>query len=99
IRQRAARNKNATVGQDRHALAEHVPALLLHGDGPGRWVQNRGLQVSRSEVGGIVSRAGDDKYLSVVHQRNVNGIDRHLIRLRLPAALKLYLALNLSSCP
>ena len=94
VLQRAANDERPSVGQHHHAVAEHVPGDGLGGEGAGDRIPDRRPQV---RIRRIVARARNHQDLSVVHQRHMNGIDRHEIRQGSPLSVDVCLCCRLRS--
>ena len=81
ICQRAAHYERAAVGENDHAIAEHVPSEGLSRYCAGSRIPNSGLIIG---VRGHISRSGNHENLAGPQQRNMNWIDRHGGRKGLP---------------
>src|SRR5256885_3293870 len=84
VLQRAAHNEGTAIGQDAHAVAEHVPGDGLSGYSVSLRIPKGGLKIS---VSGDVAGTRDDQHFAIAQKRDVDGVDGHGIRQGLPAAL------------
>jgi hypothetical protein len=77
-------DEGSAIGENHHAIAEHLPVDGLGGDDPGCRIENAGLQVG---VGREIARARDNQHFAVMQKRGVDRIDGHKIGERLPLTL------------
>ena len=84
VLQRAAHHERAPIGENHHAVAEHVPADGLRRDGASLGIPERSPE---TRISGHVAGAGNDDHLTVVQEGRVNGIDGHGVRQGLPLTL------------